>query len=976
MVTLISNTINGSVTVTGADDMATSLVSSQVIGMATVNSSVPITVGSWNAKHMFVVMDRSATITSITPDSTQVATVAGFTDETGASISSGQLYYANGAMIDPYIPEGGTQGFDGLLGVSAGTAQAAAKSAYVHGSNADPSLTGGLAFTTSTTPFTLIKSVRKAGLTDPSSGQWRHFDDLVAIHFVNAIPKVGSVPPGVSDLDKSSFLACDITKRNKAVLGPGFAYSTGMPTLATCLSSNYFRALQPYWTRTGEVRRRMMIVDTDLSGSGYSGGSGGFGVTWADFFAAMLAEGENAANQTDLMTAFEMSLAFGAQLVGLYNRGDDRNGGAGQNCGHKQFAMLFGMVYASVPGILTKALAVQGNATNQQYWMDASYEGDATKWPGNHYVLNTTAMTEHIGRPSWSTTVNAYVPTVLNTTRNSDYEYTSQVAGFPEILNIMLLKSGPGGQDGSQVITSNAGMNASNNAASPVAFADVYRTLNTGANTVSSVDPILARHIAYYDDRRTGCAVAKWVGPPESFTPDSNQSTYLSAISQGFSWNLTNAGGATEAVTAYAIEYSEDQKFWKSVTTPAVSGSETGLPQRLIYVRWRRQSASGWGPWSVNHPRQTNTGTTRLTVTPTGTTTSVPQAITGQNLFIQKYPNWSGTFMIAAPSTLPATTQFVYVSRGDVGNETGLTWTYDFVVNGVTVISGASDFGAGIAPKVAWAGQSAYAIVKKFDGVTNTQANTPTITMPSVGGTEGLYRPTGVVGALPTNFTQLWGAGSELTYQSSSVSDIRPVTRMASNGSAAARLWTLDELLPIGYLNDVPEGEIQAETQYGVSSGASDQWNDFVIRATGANAAAATGYMIRFGAGSSGRLIRIFRWSAGVGTQMTLQYTGGPGTTYTYPRPIGNTSNASLTRLRFDWRLSGADLVIRAKVWWESDEPDTYPSTEPDDWQCSYTDTSPLPSGALGLGLRNSTNARDMFWMGLGAGATALAPVA
>lgn len=957
----------------GAANMPTSLQTTQSIGMATVTSSAPITVGSWNAKHMFVVMDRSATITSITPNSAQVATVAAFTDgATGTVFPIGTLYYANGAMIDPYIPEGGTQGFDGLLAVCSGTSQVAALSGYTHGSNADPSLTGGLSFTPATPQFTLVKSVRRATMTDP--GTWRHFDDLVAIHFVSAVPKVGSVPPGVSDLDKNSFAGCDINTRIKSVLGPGFAYSTGMPTLATCLTSNYFRALQPYWTRSAEVKRRMMIVDTDLSGTGYSGGTGGFGVTWSDFFAAMLAEGENAVNQTNLNTAFEMALAFGAQLVGLYNRGDDRNGGAGQNDGHKQFAMLFGMAYSGVAGILTKALAVQGNVTNQQYWMTSAQEGVATKWPGNHFVLDTTVMAENVGRPAWAHTVVNFVPARINTTHNADYEYTAGAGSFPEMMNIMLLKAGPSGQDGSQVITRNLGMTTANDYAAPVAYNDLYRTLNTNTLTVSSIDPTLPRHVTYYDDRRTSCAVAKWTGAPESFVPETNATAYFAAISQGFSWNLTNAGGVTETVLEWAVQYSEDQKLWKNVTTPAISGTQTGLPQRLFYLRWRRRSASGWGPWSVNHPRQTNTGTTRLTVTPTGTTVSVPQAITGQGLFVQKYPNWSGSFMIAAPSTLAATDPYVYVSRGDVGNETGLTWTYDFVVNGVTVLSGISDFNAGIAPKVAWAGQSAYAVVKKFDGVTNTSANTATITMPSAGGTRGLYRPTGLVGALPTNFTQLWGVGSELTYQSSSVSDIRPVARMTLNSTAAARLWTLDELFPIGYLNNVAEGEVQAEIQYGISSGASNQFNDFVIRATGANAAAANGYFLKFGASTANRTVQLWRYVAGVGTQQTMQYTGGPGTQLVKPKPIGNASAAALSRVRFDWRMSGGSLVIRAKYWWESDDPETFPSTEPAAWDITYTDASPLATGGLGLGLRNSVNDRDLFWMGIGVGATETAP--
>lgn len=953
--------------------IATTLQSSVTHGLVTWNFDVPVLVGNFASGIPFVVSDRVANITSVTPNGTTVAAGAYWTNSLttgqGNLIGAGLLYEANGMMENPYIEDaGGQQAFDGLLGVFlSGGGQNVATTPYSAGLQKDPTLAGQPFSITPGMATSLVKTVRRTGMTTPLV-TWRHFEDMRVLHILPSAPPIGSVAPSASKLDKTIYTSAAL--RNPAALGPGFSYVSGQPTLATCISGGYFRAVQPFWVQSAQKRRRMMILDYNLNASGYSGGSDGFGLFWSDFMAAILTEGPAAT-----ASAVEAALTFGAELIGVLDRGYDQSGGAGQYSGHKQFAQFFGHYFKDVPGLMAKCLAISGNASKQQFWITSDMEGIATNWPGNHDRLFGTPTDRHIGRPAWAHTTSSFRPTplsVIDVAPDADYQFTAGVATFAEMLNICLMKDGPGGQDGSQVITRGNGMSTSNPDAALVAYIDNYRTFPSGA---FSLLPHLPRQIALYDARRNNASLPRWTGVPDSFTPTASVATFLVATANGFDWNLTTAGCATETVLEYAIQYSVDQKFWINVTTPAVSGSQTGLANRAYFVRWRMRSASGWGPWSVNYPFLVG-GASRMVVTPTVGATNSVVATVSPGIYVAKYPQWAGVLNELAPSTLPGTTQEIQISFGDPGINGAVTRRFDLIVNGVTVMSNVTDFDTPISLLVAWAGQTIRADVTTTDGVTPSTVSTQTVTMAAVTGAPSIWRPRGTVGALPNGFTSRWITSSDLTYQASSIFDPRPVARLAQQVTLGNRFWSIDELVPIGSLADVPEGEVRAAVNYGNNAGSNGQFNQFVIRGTGA-AGTENGYVLRFEGGAATRGLSMIRVVNGVRSNITMNLiTGGTGTALYVPEPYGTIIGRARAKssVRFDWRMVSTSLRIRAKFWWDSTDPDEYPSTEPANWQVEYTDASPLASGRMGFGLISTSENRDIFWMGIAKGPTDLAP--
>jgi hypothetical protein len=952
--------------------LATTLATSIAHGPVTYHFNIPVLVGTFPSGTPFAVSDRAFQIIQMEPDAVVVASGNFYTGSTTTgqgTLMTGQSFIANGAMENPYLPNGSVQGFDGLLGTYlSGSGQSSQVTVFSSAVCTDPAINGPISISIGAAT-THVKSVRAAGMTTP--GQARHFDFWSALHILPTVPLAGSVAPSPSDLDKTIYTSAAL--RNRAALGAGFAYPSGMPTISTVMASGseYLFGLQPYWfAGGGERKRRAMIVPAHPTGNGYSGGVSGFGNYYADFLAAMLAEGQACPD-----AAIETALEFGANIIGVLRRGYDQSGGAGQLAGHKQFVQFFGHYFPTVPGLMDECLDVGGLVTRQQVWIDPAWEGHQTRWPGNHNVLNSVLTDDHVGRVRWVVGLVDGIspnPEDISGIPNADYEYTSGPPSFPEMVNILCLKAGPGGLDGGEVLLRGGALDATNPYAAPIAYYDIYRSLNIN---VSLTQPRVARHDAYYDARRTSSAVPKWTDSPEPFVPHTNQATYLSAIAQGFSWNLTNAGGATETVLEWQVQYSHDQKFWKNVTTQGVSGSQTGLSARKYYVRWRRRSASGWGPWSVNHPLQSTT-TDVLTVTPSSGAAAGAVHVTSPGIYVPKYPDYKGILFEAASGTLPADTPYISVSYGDPGTNLTDTRSFDLFVNGVAVLAGQTDFDQKILPKTAWAGQSYFGRVSSTDGTTTVTVDTATGTMPTATGTQALYQPSGAVGALPTNWVQRWGTDGALSYRASGVADVRPVMRLTEPTVTALRFWALTEALPIGYLDDVPEGEIQTEVNYGISSGGGGQTQEVIIRATGANAAAAHGYAVKIAFGSSTRTVTLLRIVNGVRTAQSFTVPGGgTASSYSYPAPLGAPSPAALNRLRVDWRMVSGSLRIRAKLWWESTDPD-FPSTEPVDWQAVYTDASPLPSGEIGVGMDASSNDRDFFWMGIGVGATELAPVA
>lgn len=569
---------------------------------ATYNFDRPVLIGLYADGQLCALSDRVFNISSMSPASVQIAsstfTMAGVPQV-------GKNLWANGAMVDPYFgANGGTlHGFDEMMSYYADdTGQTQALFTYDHARNIDPGATGSAFAVSIGMNTSVVKCTRATGLTTP--GQWRIFQDWSALHIVSVVPPAGAFAPGASDTNKTSYATTGA--RNKAALGAGFAQSSGMPSLATCTvpGAEYFYGWNGCFfgfgapTMGADSRRRMVITNS----GDYSGYSGAYGQVWAKFMAALLAQG-SAVDDTQL----NLALGLGAQLVGLQNRSLEWGYGAGQSCGYKQFAQLFGHVFASVSGLMTKCLGINGNVTGQPIWNQANMEGEAVSRPGNHGLMHATVESLHVGKPYFSVEPvrnGSYVPAPSvdeDTDCPTDYEFTALAATFPEMMNINLLKQGPSGWDGSQVIARSASdFTNSNQYAACISYFDRAATYPD----YWGIAPFDTSFLNYYNDRRAGVVAPKWTGIPDAFNPTQTlDTTFVSAISGGFQWNLSAAKLATETVLEWDIDYSTDGLLYKTVDTPGVSGTQTGLTVTPTFVRHRRRSTSGWGARSINTPR-------------------------------------------------------------------------------------------------------------------------------------------------------------------------------------------------------------------------------------------------------------------------------------------------------------------------------------------------------------------------------------
>lgn len=639
--------------------------------------------GMLAGEQLFVISDRYFEIPTITPEC--VLITSGSYIPNGGSTPITSDIPANGAEINPWkAAEDAKQGIDGLIGITAAGSGPSLSSAmeYDAALNVDPSAPGnGPIVVNIGDEFTIWKSRRRLGKTTPDTN-WEMIEDYCVLHVIppSKAPPLGAFGPSASNPDKTCYLS--VAARNKNAL-PGFAPAEGMPTLTQCLDGDYFRGLQPFFGQSAEQRRRWMCGRANAAGTVGNGYSGEFGPVWCDFVAALLAEGPDVDD-----AALNMALAFGITMIGNYDAFGDcvmpASGGAGQWDGHKQFAQLLGHVFAAVPGLMTKCLAIRGNCTQQTFWVPESFVGMPTSSPGNHGVFFDTFGEEHVGRPYWAHHCETHPPTPalhFNSHVDADYEFVAGRGSFPEMINILMLREGPGGRDGGEVL---AGIDVAGTldfwateGSAAIAYTDRYRSFARADIYKSS--PSAARHIAYYDARRVaGSRMPLWSGAPDAGTPYNSAgsgnkgSSIVAAVSGGFSWNLANLGQATDTnILEQQIEYGLLQTIrsgtyqstafiiktaisWYPVDSPLVANSQLGLAVgsfAVHAVRYRRRTEDGFSAWTVNYVREAG-ARDRLTVTPGGTAAGTPTNRNAPSLFIRKYPRAQDPSFVAAPAIM------------------------------------------------------------------------------------------------------------------------------------------------------------------------------------------------------------------------------------------------------------------------------------------------------------------------------------
>lgn len=557
---------------------------------------------------------------------------------------SGTNYRAHGAEFDPWwispgtITEEDTPLFTGAQGVSEYWSTLVSRSAaYASAKNVDPGNTGTPWSIPVGTCGRLVKVVQRAGLV---AGNLTIPQKILHINIVPSVPPAGAIAPIYNGAGGVEWL----TSFNKNVFRGG-GYVSGQTTLSACIAAGYLPATDwPFYIANGEQRRGIIPYSLEWT-SGYSRD---FGARLAEVINACHAEGAAAVSDS---VAYYLATQ-GCLLIENVRRGNVQRGGAGQNSGMKPLAALVGMASGNTT-ILSQSQQYEGNETHQQFYVSSAFFGAASGFPngaGNGGFYRKTFTPDDVGRSVFFHGNQALPPSptafadLYDASAAVRYQYTAGQASNLGISAILQLQNGPGGIDGAgYVLQGGANNPATNPYASTLTYWREYATAIGDVDiaiqpfTLSWHRTLLARVFANY--------VNAPAQPPAAVTPVLNTAAYASAAAGGITYDWRNVGHYTDAVTQWDNRYTlDDGRTFLVENNVASNGTRSGLPIGVsIGVQFRRRSASGIGPWSVNFPRTiagvpgaaTNP---RLVLQPTGTPTGTPTNVQAPQIMYQPYP--------------------------------------------------------------------------------------------------------------------------------------------------------------------------------------------------------------------------------------------------------------------------------------------------------------------------------------------------
>jgi len=843
----------------------------------------------------------------------------------------------NGIMLSPY---GGTtpqstgtlpQGFDGLIGSQAVLTKAGVP--YDTAVNVSPTKTGGATLTIAPGwQGVIVKQIRRAGAVN---GTYEVSEKYVYFNVVTAVPDEYSYPLAPSDPTPTIYGKSTTANRN---IFRNLAPYTGMVDSTTCLSK--FPRGMPAMGWGGEVLRRMHVL------AGYSGYSAQYGPDLSD--ARLLLHSNVSDANTDEL--FDRCVMHGIHIYGAYKAGYRGMAGAGQ--GFNEVDDLYIAAFAlGNQTMLDAANDMRSNLTSQFRYVASGDVGYAAKFPGGvgvGYRYRATYQNAHLGVPEWQPSDAGII---------ARYRSVCSPASLPASMSVALLQNGPSGASGDQAMVAGGYTAALEYMDRLVNYTDM---------------PLGARHRQMYADWRSTVALPQWLGTPEPFDLPG---TYITAGAGSLAYNFTTPSYSIGAVTRVDIRYSLDAVGWTVINNTTISGTITGLMRGVkYYVSVRFWNAQGAGLWSYNWPAELTPGQNagvwlleRNIGTPTGTAANAaPVNITPPALYYKPYPKFLGP--IYEPAAGVSSLRELFAWKGDWSGYPAPTFTFQYKSNGAN-ITAETAFNY-----LLWgydAGQSITCDVTATNSSGSVTIGTDTIIPAAATGAQAYYVPSGVDNALPQKIVETWAGTPAITLLKKTVVS-EPVAQLSINTTGANRFWALADVLPIGDLSSVAEGEIYSESLS--ASNASNARLGHVMRASG-DAATGSGYIVEIILSATNATFSIARIASGTSTTVfstAVNYSSLAGFS------LGHTQNSDRLGWRTKWEMSGANLIISMKAWSFREPAEVEgvdaPDPEPVAYQYTYTDTSPFAAGKIGIGLRATGVGKNIYGIGVGVGAGVAAP--
>jgi hypothetical protein len=866
-------------------------------------------------------------------------------------------FIGNGLMIPPFgdmvgtLSPVGTQGFDAMAGSMLVNTKDAVP--YLDARNSSPTKPGGVPLVIPAGwQGVIVKSLRRSGSVD---GTYDAIQSYAYFNVVTTIPAENSYPLAPSDPDYGT-----IYGRADAVdtsVWRSLAPFSGMVDAATCLSQ--FIKGVPIMGWCGEPYRKMNIVP------GVSGYSSNIGSKFSDgrlFLHSNAVDG-------DKKPIRDRVIMRGIHAYGAYKNGWRGAEGAGQGFESSEDLFHAGMALGNAD-MLAAAADLDCNITSQYRFITAADVGIGVDFPGavgRGYRYRRTYKTEQIGWPEWQPGDNQMV---------ARYRSVVPEAFLPGIMSVLLLQNGPGGMDGAEAIRGGGAFDATNNKAASTMYLD--RMMRATPHNYNSRPP-LARHVNAYNDWRATIPATVWTGVPDAFDQAWLTSTFtglrVTAASGGFAWDFSGVNFAG-TMTQFDMARSLDRGVnWVVHPNVPVTSSVSGLMHGAVYwTKFRFHNASGPGDWSPIFPIEVSPGqqggvflNDRNKVTTTGSTAAAaPVNVVQPYPAYKPYPLFAGPEYEALSGGITA-----YEAFAGVGDWTGYPaptyGSYRWKLDGVNVAAGIGGNDASYLFYGADAGK-----VLTFDVVATNASGTPTATstsytIPAASGNQAVYYPKGPLNGLPRKMIERWSEAAAMTLQRKTVTSV-DVMQQSVQTTSGNRLFVFDDLMPIGPLTDAPEGEALMVAQS--TNNSSGIISGVGVRCTGASAAVANGYFLEVQLSSTITNFNVYRIVNG-----TRSLASNTSIAYSVSGVNGQTEAC----FRYSWQLSGANLVFGIKTWprfFTNAEGDQEAVSEPVGWNHTWTDTSPLASGEVGISGRTNSTLRNISVFSLGVGHGVTAPTA
>lgn len=824
---------NGSIILAGGlpiavstDALATTTLQSSVVhnGVTfTLNKSMPV--GQFVTGEPFIVSTEAFQITATSPASADLN-------------ADGNV--GNGMMQDPYIPSGGSQGFDAYLdGLSvAGTP-------YNDSLNVDPSKPSGSAISIALGDETsFVKTVRLASVT--TDGEWQTFEKYAYLYVVPSVPFADSYPPSVSELPpRTYFRRSDVdTSVLRSLTFPGSWPSFATITSRVAADEGWFGDLN-----AEKVRRYRLDVALGTD-SNYSG-------NYVDFYSQYLLEMHNAARTSEERQAIiDRTMRFGVHMFGMASRGwqlwdepfqyDALTAGLGQG-GAGQYAGPSALMFATA--MLTRRsdlLAIVHRAKHKvlenSMWVDESF---IYQVPQDSTGPTTRAGTAFAPARVGSTEL---INDEFSASYNGRYRPIGQKISGWEVLSMAAFTNGPGGLDGLACTLNGGAADTTNPRAAVAAMFDTFRS--EVPNLAGTYGLSTAWNDAY-DLIRPLSTVPVYTGPP-SQPPGSD---YFSAPADGairLNWP-SGRDFATETVTQTDFRYSLDGRQWVVESDVTLSSGQEGTYDKTGLVRgavhWagvRRHSASGVSPWSQNAPI-TIGGALINRVTTTGTATAAAPSYVGGTapaIVFRKFPQWYTEEWEATSDTEVNNAVEYAAGAGYIGSGyPAPTYTYAWSLDGTP--TGDTDYKTTIEPHEA-RGLTLSCDVTATNASGNSGAQTASFTVPNF---FGMPVPQGTAweGSAATSDSRTIDIGTahadrwlvaviigenstltegneipgSLTIGGVSFTRVGNVQALRSAGSCFAQVWVSDAKIPTG---------TTATAAWSSSTGTVDNWDGFIYQ--------------------------------------------------------------------------------------------------------------------------------------------------